>query len=127
MIKRNTHQQAAVLEALSDLMGMHPTADAIHEHIRQQLPSISRATVYRILNQLAADNIILRVQSPNAADIYDNNANEHYHIKCVQCGGVFDADFDVSVDFNESKSFKVTGYDIIFYGNCKNCEKNGGM
>ena len=40
---------------------VHPTADYIYEVLKKELPSISLATVYRNLNQLAANGIIRRL------------------------------------------------------------------
>lgn len=53
MQTRNTIQRQIVLQAVNQLHN-HPTADAIYAVIAAQHPTISKATVYRNLNQLAA-------------------------------------------------------------------------
>ena len=52
MQTRNTIQRQIVLQAVNQLHN-HPTADAIYAFIAAQHPTISKATVYRNLNQLA--------------------------------------------------------------------------
>ena len=70
MQTRNTIQRQIVLQAVNQLHN-HPTADAIYAVIAAQHPTISKATVYRNLNQLAAQGEILRVPVPTGADHFD--------------------------------------------------------
>ena len=63
MQTRNTIQRQIVLQAVNQ-MHNHPTADAIYAVIAAQHPTISKATVYRNLNQLAAQGEILRRPVP---------------------------------------------------------------
>ena len=65
MQTRNTIQRQIVLQAVNQ-MHNHPTADAIYAVIAAQHPTISKATVYRNLNQLAAQGEIL-CGAPSAA------------------------------------------------------------
>ena len=62
---RNTVQRTLVLEAVRSLRN-HPTSADVYEKVRQQTPSISRATVYRNLGVLAERGDVLRVEVPNA-------------------------------------------------------------
>ena len=72
MQTRNTIQRQIVLQAVNQ-MHNHPTADAIYAFIAAQHPTISKATVYRNLNKLAAQGEILRVPVPTGADHFDFN------------------------------------------------------
>lgn len=87
MQTRNTIQRQIVLQAVNQIHN-HPTADAIYAVIAAQHPTISKATVYRNLNQLAAQGEILRVPVPTGADHFDFNIKPHYHVRCTKCGGV---------------------------------------
>ena len=80
MQTRNTIQRQIVLQAVNQ-MHNHPTADAIYAVIAAQHPTISKATVYRNLNQLAAQGEILRVPVPTGADHFDFNIKPH-----IMCG-----------------------------------------
>ena len=72
MIYRNTVQRAMTLEAVRRLHA-HPTAEEVYRQVAAEHPSVSRATVYRNLNQLAAQGEILRVPVPTGADHFDFN------------------------------------------------------
>lgn len=48
------------------------------------------ATVYRNLNQLADAGLIRCIPSPDGAERYDGRTDCHYHMKCRQCGRLFD-------------------------------------
>lgn len=102
----------------------HPTADEIYEVISENYSNISRATVYRNLNQLAECGDILRVEVPNGPDRYDKTNYAHSHFLCKSCGRVFDCDADVDIEDVRSRQteFEIVGYHIIFYGRCKSCK-----
>ena len=80
MQTRNTIQRQIVLQVVNQ-MHNHPTADAIYAVIAAQHPTISKATVYRNLNQLAAQGEILRVPVPTGADHFDFNIS-----RIIMCG-----------------------------------------
>ena len=65
MQTRNTIQRQIVLQAVNQ-MHNHPTADAIYAVIAAQHPTISKATVYRNLNQLAAQGEIFTLISTSS-------------------------------------------------------------
>ena len=86
-------------EAISSLMQSgkldHPTAQAVHDAVRQDLPSISLATVYRNLSQLVDAGEILAIHTDGAVH-YDHNHSLHQHFKCKCCHAIIDLheDFD---------------------------------
>lgn len=122
---RNTVQRALVLEAVRSLRN-HPTSADVYEKVRQQTPSISRATVYRNLGVLAERGDVLRVEVPNGADRYDFVQHPHYHAKCRACGRVFDVDMpyhaDLVDEIADAHGFKIEGHQITFSGLCADCQ-----
>ena len=93
-----------------------------------QHPSVSRATVYRNLNQLAAQGEILRVPVPTGADRFDFNIKPHYHVRCTKCGGVFDVFMPPVTDLidrvEDSSGVELHRYEILFVGICSACRKD---
>ena len=57
MNRRATKQRAAILKILRNTRS-HPTADQIYDAVRQQIPNISKGTVYRNLQVLREDGAI---------------------------------------------------------------------
>ncbi len=105
----------------------HPTADIVYASVAAEHPSISKATVYRNLNQLVSQGEIRRVSVPNGADRYDFNLTDHYHVRCSQCGKVYDVYMprpENLIDRVEDASgVDVQRYDILFEGVCPACKK----
>lgn len=124
MQTRNTVQRQIVLQAVRSLHD-HPTADSIYAVIAAEHPSISKATVYRNLNQLALQGEILRVPVPTGADRFDFNTQEHYHVRCTECGNVYDVFMPPISDLldrvTDSSDVELTHYDILFEGVCAAC------
>lgn len=126
MMKRNTIQRTLVLEAVRTL-GCHATADEVYAEIAATHPSVSRGTVYRNLNQLAESGDIRKVAVPDGADRFDHQCQDHYHIKCLKCGRVFDVDIDYIPNLEgaikDSHGFTFAGHDIMFRGVCPQCKQ----
>lgn len=126
MQTRNTVQRQIVLQAVLK-MHDHPTADNVYAAVAAEHPSISKATVYRNLNQLAGQGEIRRVPVPNGADRFDFNTSEHYHVRCEKCGAVFDVHMPQVVDLlgqvEDASGVEVRRFDILFEGVCKACRE----
>ena len=58
MNERHTVQKNMIYAALCELKN-HPTAHEVYEHVRTAHPTISKATVYRVLNRMAEQGTIL--------------------------------------------------------------------
>ena len=78
MIYRNTVQRAMTLEAVRRLHS-HPTAEEVYRQVAAEYPSISRATVYRNLRQLAESGLLLKINTTDGADHFDHRCDAHYH------------------------------------------------
>ena len=126
MQTRNTVQRQIVLQTVLK-MHDHPTADNVYAAVAAEHPSISKATVYRNLNQLAGQGEIRRVPVPNGADRFDFNTSEHYHVHCEKCGAVFDVHMPQVVDLlgqvEDASGVEVRRFDILFEGVCKACRE----
>lgn len=127
MVRRTTHQKMVIQRALNELRGQHPTADDIYLWVKHDTPSISRATVYRILNQFAEERMVTRNSSVSSSDIYDINNEPHYHFQCDRCRKVIDVDIPLQsmldeIAMNDNIS-QITGHDTVFHGVCKDCDQ----
>ena len=125
---RNTRQRKIVLETVQEHHD-HPSADQIYLEIRARDPRISRGTVYRNLNLLSEMGEIRKMEIPGGADRFDHRCHDHCHVRCEQCGRVFDVDMDyvtgLEKGIRDTHGFAFTGYDILFRGICPDCRKGG--
>ena len=124
MIKYS-RQREEILNAVMNNC-VHPTANDVYEIVKKNDSSISLATVYRNLNMLADRGEILKIGIPNASDRFDSTTCEHYHMVCLNCGKVFDVDYDLA-DLSEKVKTqigaKVIKSYLIMYGVCAECSK----
>lgn len=128
-VQRNTMQKSIVLETVRS-MHDHPTADMVYDSLHGGYPTISKATVYRILGQLSANGEIRKVSVTSGADHYDFNLSPHYHIICTKCGDVADVAMDSipqvedpSEYISDSCGYTVSGGTVLFSGICPRCKK----
>jgi len=76
-----TPQRIAILEAIIKLNN-HPTAENIIEYIRKNHPNIATATVYKVLDALAENNLIMKVKTDRDFMRYDAIIETHHHLYC---------------------------------------------
>lgn len=74
-----TPQRIAILTAVLSL-GNHPNADQVLEHIRVNNPNISLATVYKVLDTLVENRLIIMVKTDKDIKRYDAFTEKHHHI-----------------------------------------------
>lgn len=124
--QRNTVQRQIILDALIKL-NTHPTVDEVYTGIHKNHPSVSKATVYRNLRQLAQNGAIRRITMPDGLERYDGNNYQHYHFECKNCGGILDADIGYVAGIDEKVKqkygFTVDEHDVVFKGTCSQCSE----
>lgn len=124
MERRNTIQKALILRAVCDLK-RHLTADEVYEFVKRDHPSIGKGTVYRNLAILTEEGAIRKVEVPDGSDRFDFILKNHYHVRCVKCGEVFDVDMDEIPDLqkkiHDTHGMEFLTYDIFFKGICPEC------
>ena len=124
---RNTIQKEIILQTLIEMKN-HPTAEQVCKKVQKKHPTISKATVYRNLNQLGKTGKIKHIEMPDSADRFDHFTDNHYHIKCNICGKVSDIDmpyFEKIAEFiKDSKGFIIETHDVVFKGICSDCKKS---
>jgi Fur family transcriptional regulator, peroxide stress response regulator len=86
---RVTPQRVAVLRVLMQSHD-HPAPEAVFQRVRGELPSVSLATVYKVLASLETAGLASRVGVPGDANRYDANRAPHHHLICTRCGDVAD-------------------------------------
>ncbi len=120
-MQRETSQRKIILEEIHKLG--HATRSDFINHLKTNYPGFSVATIYRNLDSLCKDNLLRKVSSNLAEDIFeDTSKNMHDHFICEECGTIIDIEnksdkktfFDKNGNLIKSKS-------ITYYGTCKNC------
>ena len=125
MQERQTKQKAIIYDALKTLD--HPTATEVYGYVHEAYPSVSRATVFRVLGGFAEKGSALELRLSGQEVRYDYNVMPHYHAHCTVCGKV--ADIKVTgiptdgLCATANCGFAIEGYSVEFFGICKDCQK----
>jgi Fur family peroxide stress response transcriptional regulator len=124
---RVTQQRLAVYRALAEDPS-HPTADVLYQRLRGALPSLSPATVYRVLESLVRDGLLRRVSTTGGAGRFDANLVPHQHLICRVCGRMTDVHPTTvpttvvgRVAARARPRFVVEDVDIRIVGRCETC------
>lgn len=124
MEKRNTKQRKAILKCLKENM-FHPTAQDLVRLVIENNPTIGQATVYRNINKLVEEGVLIKIPTNNNFR-YDINTYTHAHLSCKECGSVidlFDGDYQKIIKNLERKyQVKIDDTNLIFNGLCEKCK-----
>lgn len=126
MTERHTMQKDVIYSSLCSLAN-HPTAESVYEYVHLHYPSISRATVYRVLNQLAKNGTVRKICIVDGADRFDHRTNDHSHARCSCCGRVFDIPafrLNIPIECLSLREIEITGYSLQFNGICSECKNS---
>ena len=123
MQERQTKQKQIIYDALKTLD--HPTATEVYGYVHEQYPSVSRATVFRVLGGFASNGRALELRAAGDEVRYDYNVVPHYHAHCLACGRVADVEATGmplgGLTVTKDCGFDVQGYSVEFFGTCKDC------
>lgn len=124
MQERQTKQKQIIYDALKTLD--HPTATEVYGYVHENFPTVSRATVFRVLGGFALSGKALELRAAGNEVRYDYNVMPHYHAHCEKCGKVADVvatGIPVGgLSVTAENDFSVSGYSVEFFGICKTCK-----
>jgi Fur family transcriptional regulator, ferric uptake regulator len=132
------HKRGGARQALLGLLGAEECAltaleieDALRARPRAQAGgtrAVSRASVYRILDELEQLRLVQRVETGQAMVRYERVCepeHHHHHLVCDRCGIVIpfaDADLERAIGrLSERVPLKVSEHEIVLRGSCVDC------
>jgi Fe2+ or Zn2+ uptake regulation protein len=115
-----TPQRMAVVEYILDTEA-HPSADQVLEQVRQQCPTISRATVYNTLNLLVEKGLLKAQVLKEGTVVFDSNIKQHHHFIDEDTGSIYDIPWNALrvTGAKSLKDFHVHEYQVILRGKRK--------
>jgi len=122
---RQTHQRLLILENLKERED-HPSARALYEELRKEMPTLSRTTVYNTLSTLGKAGVVSCVNMPGQETRYECADAQHCHFLCSSCGRLTDLEFSCG----HIPQLKMDGYVVqevvgCFKGICRDCAEEG--
>lgn len=121
---RLTPQRHVILEAVRQA-GDHVTPEQVYETVHAQHPAISRATIYRTLDFLCEQRLIVAMHW--GGQMYYEIAGEtpHHHLICRTCGAVAEIDralIELLIESTAKKHrFTIDMDHIALFGQCRQC------
>ncbi len=123
---RLTTQRQIIMEELSKVKS-HPTACELYDMVRKRLPRIGLGTVYRNLELMADNGMILKLEVGGTQKRFDATIDPHYHVRCSCCDKVEDVMLPVIeglVDAAaDSTNYQILGHHVEFSGVCPKCQE----
>jgi Fur family peroxide stress response transcriptional regulator len=105
----------------------HPTADSLYKEIMNDIPTLSKTSIYNALNTLIKSGLINEVTIEDNLVRYDSNVDRHGHFKCLNCGKVYDFEMKCKAcQARELEGFSVVQELIYLKGICALCQKKRG-
>lgn len=127
-----TAQREETVRVLLENEDNHLTTEEIYMIIKDRVPEIGIATVYRTLELLKELHVVEKVNFGDGVYRFDlrrkDQAHFHHHLICTECGGVQEILEDwllplekrVELEFG----FKVEDHRLDFQGVCQSCQAN---
>jgi Fur family peroxide stress response transcriptional regulator len=120
-----TPQRIAILRALRQSHG-HPGPEHVYATVKNELPSVSLATVYKTLDTLEQHGVIEEVTLRADSKRYDANLAPHHHVVCMRCKAIEDIDDDEAARAMPKvpAGFQVRFSRLQILGVCAKCQSN---
>ncbi len=126
------HKRGGARRALIELLGGQEcalTAQEIEDALRHDgARRVSRASVYRVLDELERLRLVQRVEIGQAMVRYErvsDRAEHHHHLVCDECGTVMpfsDPALEHAIDaLSRRVPLTVSDHEIVLHGACQDC------
>ncbi|MFZ2052324.1 MAG: Fur family transcriptional regulator [Solirubrobacteraceae bacterium] len=126
------HRRGGARRAVLELLGGQEcalTAQEIEDRLRGAQRSVSRASIYRVLDELESLRLVQRVETGQAMVRYERvcEAEEHHHHLVCECCGIVLPFSDPALEqaissISERVPLAVSEHEIVLRGQCRDCE-----
>jgi len=126
------YRRGGARRAMLDLLGGQScalSAVEIEDRLRSDVRSVSRASVYRILEELERLGLIARVEIGQSLVRYEPVRPEHghhHHLVCDRCGALTpfsDAELERTItSLSQRVPLTVSDHEVVLHGACADCE-----
>lgn len=123
--RRPTRQRAAVAAVLADVDEFRSAQD-LHALLREAGEKVGLATVYRTLQQMAADGSIDMLRTAEGEAVYRAcSTGHHHHLVCRECGKTVEVEGPAVERWahrvSEEHGFTDVQHTLEIFGTCADC------
>lgn len=128
-----THQRQVIYEVMLSMPG-HPSPEEVFVRVKEMVPAISLATVYKNIHIFLASGILREVSPHHGSLRIEINSRPHHHLVCTRCRNIQDiseSDLPGFNNFNQAKRALPGGFlaerlAVDFLGLCSTCQQSTG-
>lgn len=119
-----THQRQVIFETIAAMRG-HPSPEAVYDLVKEQIPSISLATVYKNLKTFEEHGLIQEMSPHHGSTRFETNSAPHHHLVCLRCKTIVDVPANdlgpVRLRKRAPGGFRIQRYSVEMLGLCGEC------
>ena len=122
-----THQRQVLYEVMQGMAG-HPSPEEIFAEVRQRIPAVSLATVYKNIHIFVENGILREVSLHHGSQRLEMNERQHHHLVCSRCKTITDIDAEGIALIPQHRDlgvgFQVERYAVDVIGLCARCQQS---
>ena len=123
---RLTSQRLALVRLIAASEG-HPNAAQLYKRLKTQFPSVSPATVYKLLALLKELGEVLEIDLRDDSHYDGNRPEPHPHLICLRCHQILDGPIELDPalirQLERKSGYRIIRHQVAFYGLCPECQK----
>lgn len=124
--RRLTRQRELIWDALTGTPDTHLSAEQIATHVHQHAPGVNTTTIYRSLDVLVREGLVLRTELGADRSYYEPaHEHRHHHVVCRGCGEVTHLHDDLFGELparvNAASGYILGNDEITLFGLCPSC------
>ena len=102
----------------------HPTVDEIYKALIDELPTLSKTTVYNVLKLFCEHDLVKPVNMSSSEMRYELNHAPHSHFRCIDCDKIYDIPYiKPTYDHKDLHGFVITEEEVNISGVCPTCQQ----
>ena len=128
-----TENRRRIMEFLVESADTTVSVKEIHEYLEKKECAVNLTTIYRFLDKLEKEGIVVSyVSEKGDKTTYQyvgeqGHCSDHLHLKCLQCGKIIHLDChfmgEISEHIWKEHGFSIQCKNSIIYGVCRDCMK----
>lgn len=102
----------------------HPTVDMIYKELIDELPTLSKTTVYNVIKLYIEKGLVDEVNIGTNEKRYELIIDNHSHFICQVCNKIYDIPHICRpIDEDSIPGFEITGQEVNLKGICPKCKQ----
>ena len=101
----------------------HPTIDMIYRDIVNEIPTLSKTTVYNTMKLFTEKGLVMELTIDSEESHFDIDKHPHSHFECIKCKRIYDIeDICEKFDTETIDGHRVLQQHVYLKGICKHCQ-----